>query len=289
MKKLNLEIEINASRENVWDAIVDKKKYSLWTSAFGETSHFEGGWNKGDTIQFLAFNKEGQKMGMIAEIAESRFPEYISIKHLGTILNGVEDTTSDEVKKWAPAFENYTFEKSGEIKTLFKLDMDAADEYYDMFLQMWPNALTLLKEVSEENNGTATKITVETTINAPLEKVWEAWTKPEHVIHWNHASDDWHCPKAVNNLTQNGKFSYTMASKDGKISFDFEGIFSLIKEPETIHYLLGDGRTVEILFTETDGQVKVVETFEAEQINSVELQRAGWQSILNNFKLYVEK
>lgn len=135
---------------------------------------------------------------------------------------------------------------------------------------------------------TTTKITVETTINAPLKKVWECWTKPEHVMHWNHASDDWYCPKAENNLTQNGLFSYTMASKDGKMSFDFEGIFSLIKEPETIHYLLGDGRTVQISFTEINVQVNVVETFEAEQMNSVELQQAGWQSILNNFKKYVE-
>jgi uncharacterized protein YndB with AHSA1/START domain len=135
---------------------------------------------------------------------------------------------------------------------------------------------------------TITKITVETAINAPIEKVWEAWTKPEHIMHWNHASDDWHCPKAENNLTENGKFCYTMASKDGKMSFDFEGIFTLIKEPEAIHYLLGDGRTVQISFTEISGKVNVVETFEAEQMNSVELQKSGWQSILDNFKRYVE-
>jgi uncharacterized protein YndB with AHSA1/START domain len=136
---------------------------------------------------------------------------------------------------------------------------------------------------------TKAKITVETTINAPLKKVWEFWTKPEHVMQWNHASDDWHCPYAENDLAENGKFKYTMASRDGKMSFDFEGIFTRIKEHEAINYLLGDGRTVEILFAGTDGQVNVVETFEAEQINSVELQQAGWQSILNNFKKHVEK
>jgi hypothetical protein len=144
MKNINLDIEINASREQVWDAIIDKKKYSLWTSTFEETSHFEGGWNKGDTIKFLAFNKDGQLMGMISEIAENKFPEFISIRHLGNILNGIVDTTSDEVKKWAPSYENYTFEKLGENKTLFKLEMETIDEYYEMFLKMWPNALTRL-------------------------------------------------------------------------------------------------------------------------------------------------
>ncbi len=287
MKKLNLEKEINNSPENVWDSVVNKTKYNRWTSAFQETSHFEGGWNKGDKIRFLGFNAEGQKMGMVSEIAESRFPEYISIKHLGNILNGVEDYTSDEVKKWAPSFENYTFEKLSDKKTLFKLDMVVPEDYYDMFMQMWPNALNLLKQVSEDS--THTKITISTTINTPLEKVWECWTKPEHVVHWNHASDDWHCPAAENDLRENGKFCYTMASKDGKMSFGFEGIFTLINEPEAIHYLLGDGRTVQITFTEINGQVNVVETFDAEQMNSVELQRNGWQAILDNFKRHVEK
>jgi uncharacterized protein YndB with AHSA1/START domain len=133
------------------------------------------------------------------------------------------------------------------------------------------------------------KITVETTISKPIEKVWECWTKPEHITHWNHASDDWHCPAAENDLRENGKFCYTMASKDGKMSFGFEGIFTLIKKPEAIHYLLGDGRTVQITFTESDNTTKVVETFDAEQMISVELQQAGWQAILDNFKQYSEE
>jgi uncharacterized protein YndB with AHSA1/START domain len=133
------------------------------------------------------------------------------------------------------------------------------------------------------------KITVETTISKPIEKVWECWTKPEHITHWNYASDDWHCPAAENDLRENGKFCYTRASKDGKMSFVFEGIFTLIKKPEAIHYLLGDGRTVQITFTESDNTTKVVETFDAEQMISVELQQAGWQAILDNFKQYSEE
>lgn len=149
MKKINLNITINTSRESVWDAIVDDSKFRLWTSAFTEGSYFEGGWNKGDAIRFMAINKQGEKEGMVSEIAESIYPNYISIKHLGYIVNDIDDTTSEEIRKWAPAFENYTLEELEQKKTLFKLDMDATEEYYDMFLEMWPKALTKLKEVSE--------------------------------------------------------------------------------------------------------------------------------------------
>lgn len=149
MKKINLDITINAPREAVWDAIVNDAKYRRWTSVFEPSSYFEGGWNKGDTIRFFGIDEKGEKMGMVSEIAESTYPEYISIKHLGYIANGVDDTTSEEIKKWAPAFENYTLEKSGENKTLFKLDQDVTDDFYDMFMGLWPKALAKLKEVSE--------------------------------------------------------------------------------------------------------------------------------------------
>lgn len=152
MNKINFEILIIAKPESVWDAVVNEAKYRAWTSVFQEGSYFEGSWNKGDAIRFIALNQEGQKEGMISEIAESNYPEYISIRHLGFISNGVEDTTSEAIRKWAPSYENYTFEKIGENKTLFKLDMDATEEYYDMFMQMWPKALEKLKQVSEENS-----------------------------------------------------------------------------------------------------------------------------------------
>jgi hypothetical protein len=151
MKKINFEILINARPEDVWNAVVDEAKYRIWTSAFQEGSYFEGGWNKGDAIRFIALNEKGEKEGMVSEIAESRYPEYISIRHLGFILHGVEDTTSEAIRKWAPSYENYTFEPVGD-KTLFKLDMDATEEYYDIFMQMWPKALEKLKQVSEQNS-----------------------------------------------------------------------------------------------------------------------------------------
>lgn len=149
MKKIKLDIEINAPREAVWDAIVNDAKYRLWTSAFQEGSSFEGGWNKGDTIRFIAYNKEGEKEGMVSQIEESIYPEFISIKHLGYIYKGLDDTTSDEIRSWAPAYENYTLEELGDRKTLFILEMDVTDEFYDMFLDLWPKALQNLKEVSE--------------------------------------------------------------------------------------------------------------------------------------------
>jgi hypothetical protein len=148
MKKLNLEILINASPEEVWDTIVNIAKYRKWTRVFQESSYFKGSWNKGDAIRFIAINDKGKEEGMVSEIAESSFPKFISIRHLGYMIDGVEDTTSDEIKKWAPSYENYIFEKSGD-NTVFKLDMDVMDEHFDLFLALWPKALEKIKQVSE--------------------------------------------------------------------------------------------------------------------------------------------
>jgi len=133
-----------------------------------------------------------------------------------------------------------------------------------------------------------TKITVEAFINAPLNTVWESWTAPQHIIHWNFASDEWHAPKAENDLRPGGTFSSRMEAKDGSFGFDFEGVYNEVVTNELITYTLGDGRTVKIKFTDTGSETHIAETFEAETVNSEELQRDGWQAILNNFKKYVE-
>lgn len=131
-------------------------------------------------------------------------------------------------------------------------------------------------------------ITIEATINAPIETVWDLWTKPEHVMQWNHASKDWHCPKASSDFIVNGEFHYTMAAKDGSVDFDFWGTFTKIIDKSFIEIYLGDGRELNIQF-ETDGDgTKVIETFEPEEVNSIDLQKQGWQAILTNFKSYVE-
>lgn len=131
-------------------------------------------------------------------------------------------------------------------------------------------------------------LTVEAIVNAPIDKVWTYWTSPEHLTKWNHASDDWHCPAAEINLTVGGKFSATMAAKDGSASFDFWGIYDAIETEKELHITTGDGRKWSVFFSAEGDATKVVESFEAETINPVELQQEGWQMILNNFKKYTE-
>ncbi len=131
-------------------------------------------------------------------------------------------------------------------------------------------------------------ITVEATIEAPIEKVWETWTKPEHITQWSFASEDWFTPKAENDLRPGGKFSTRMEAKDGSFGFDFEGTYDEVTDHKLITYTLGDERKVKIEFEEKGDQTLVTETFDAETQNPVEMQKGGWQAILNNFKKYTE-
>lgn len=133
-----------------------------------------------------------------------------------------------------------------------------------------------------------TKITVEATVNAPVEKVWQYWSSPEHITRWNHASDDWHSPRAENDLRQGGKFSSRMEAKDGSFGFDFGGVYDEVKTNEVIAYTMDDGRKVQVLFSGQGNETKVQETFEAEDTHSIEMQGEGWQAILDNFKRYTE-
>ena len=133
-----------------------------------------------------------------------------------------------------------------------------------------------------------TTITVKTSINASIEKVWQCFTMPQHITQWNNASPDWHCPKAENDLRIGGKFSYNMAAKDGSASFDFWGIYDDILENELIMSTLGDGRKLKVTFASIGDITEVVENFEAEDENPIELQQSGWQAILNNFKNHTE-
>lgn len=134
-----------------------------------------------------------------------------------------------------------------------------------------------------------TIITVAVTINAPVDRVWSCFTEPQHIVRWNHASDDWHTPLAENDLNEGARFNYRMEAKDGSIGFNFTGTYNSIEPNHIIEYTLDDNRKVQLTFEEDNEATRVVETFEAEQSNSIELQREGWQSILNNFKKYAEK
>lgn len=133
-----------------------------------------------------------------------------------------------------------------------------------------------------------TSVTVETTIKAPVEKVWQLWSAPEHITKWNSASEDWHTPRAENDLRTGGKFSSRMEARDGSMGFDFEGVYDEVKPNESIAYSMADGRKVKVTFSGNGNETKVTETFDAEDTNPVEMQRGGWQAILDNFKKYVE-
>lgn len=133
-----------------------------------------------------------------------------------------------------------------------------------------------------------TMITVETVIDAPVEKVWDFWAKPEHITKWNNASDDWHTPRAENDLRPGGSFVSRMEAKDGSTGFDFGGVYDVVRKHEYIEYTMGDGRKVMVTFSPQGKRTKVVEKFEAESENSLEMQKGGWQAILDNFKKYTE-
>ena len=131
-------------------------------------------------------------------------------------------------------------------------------------------------------------ITIEATINAPLAEVWAYFTEPQHIVNWNHATKDWHCSNAVNHLQVGENFSYRMEAKDGSFGFDFKGVYTEIIDQQKIVYKLDDERKAEIQFIKENNQTKVIEQFEAEASNPLEMQEQGWQLILNNFKTYVE-
>lgn len=132
------------------------------------------------------------------------------------------------------------------------------------------------------------KITVEATINADIQKVWEAWTKPEHITKWNFATDDWQCPKAENDLRVGGKYLARMEAKDGSFGFDFEAVYDEIIPLQKTSYTMSDGRQATSTFESVGKTTKVITVFDAENMNPVEMQQQGWQMILNNFKKYAE-
>ncbi|UTR08861.1 SRPBCC family protein [Evansella sp. LMS18] len=140
-----------------------------------------------------------------------------------------------------------------------------------------------------ETSNQKTRVTVQAVIQAPSEKVWRYWSEPEHITKWNQASETWHSPRAENDLRVGGKFLTRMEAKDGSMGFDFSGIYDVVKQNEQISYTVGDGRKVDITFIDNGNETKVVEIFDAESTQPIEIQQAGWQAILDNFKRYTEK
>lgn len=134
-----------------------------------------------------------------------------------------------------------------------------------------------------------TIVVIQTVVNAPVEKVWEYWTNPGDITRWNNASDDWHSPRAENDVRTGGKFNIRMEARDGSAGFDFFGIYTKVIINKQIEYTMGDNRKVKIQFIPRDSRTEIIESFEAENENPVEMQRGGWQAILDNFKKYAER
>jgi len=131
-------------------------------------------------------------------------------------------------------------------------------------------------------------ITVSTSVNADIQKVWKIWTTPYHITQWNAASEDWHCPHAENELRENGRFLFRMAAKDESFAFDFTGTYTRVEELALIEYTMDDGRKARIEFVDKSGTTEVIESFDPENMHDLEMQKTGWQAILDRFKNYTE-
>jgi hypothetical protein len=149
MKTLNYSVSIKAPVEKVWTKMLEDEGYRQWTAAFHPGSYYKGKFEKGAEIRFIGPDEKGNEQGMFSMIKELRKHEFVSIEHQGLIKDGQVDTTSEDVRKWAPSYENYSFSRSGE-ETKVDVEMQSPDEYADHFDQMWPNALAKLKEISEK-------------------------------------------------------------------------------------------------------------------------------------------
>jgi uncharacterized protein YndB with AHSA1/START domain len=279
LKKISFSTSINAPKEKVWNVLWNDETYKAWTSVFSEGSSAVSDWNEGSKILFL----DGKGRGMYSTIAKKIPNEFMSFRHIGEVKDGVEQPVDEKTQSWSGSTEDYTLTETNGVTEL-TIEMDMMEDMLDYFNKTFPVALEQVKKLAESK----TAITIETTVNAPVDKVWEYWSNPVHIKQWCSASPDWHVPGAENDLQTGGKFSTRMEAKDGSFGFDFGGVYDEVKTNELIAYTMGDGRKVNVNFSSEGNTTKVVETFDAEDQNPVEMQRAGWQAILDNFKNYTE-
>lgn len=281
MKKITFSIDINAPKEKVWYSLWDEENYENWTSAFCEGSHAISDWNEGGKIYFLGPGGGG---GMSSIISIKKPFDTMSFKHLTEIKDFKELPITEEIESWSGSEERYVLSENNGITTV-TVTIDVVEKFADYFSETFPKALQKVKEIAEKETNS---ITVRISTKESLEKVWDYFTQPKHIINWCFASDDWHAPKAENDLKVGGTFSTTMAAKDGSMSFEFGGIYDEVIPLKKYSYAMGDGRKVTVKFDILDGTVILTENFDPENENSIELQRGGWQAILDNFKKYLE-
>lgn len=277
MKKLQFQINIIATSKKVWQTLWFSQSYKKWTTVFCEGSYYKGEMKEGNRIHFLS--PDGR--GMYSHV-ESFIPnEYAAFKHLGDLSNFEE--LPQENFQWSGSTETYKLQEENGITTLTAI-LDAVPEFEDCFNTTFPKALQVIKELAEK----PASITIETTVNCDIDKIWKYFTEAHHIKNWYNASPDWHTPIAENDLQFGGEFNYRMEAKDGSFGFNFTGSFTLVDVNKTINYTMDDGRKASINFIENENGVTIIETFDAEEENTYELQQMGWQAILNNFKNYTQ-
>lgn len=281
MKKLTFTIDINAPKEKVWNSLWDDENYENWTTPFCEGTYTVSDWNEGSKIYFMAPNGGG----MNSRIDIKKPFETMSFKHYGEIENFKEMPDTEITKSWSGSEERYDLAENNGITTV-KVAVDIVESHEDYFNEAFPKALEKLKEIAESETKT---ISVRISTKENLEKVWDYFTNPKHIVNWCFASEDWHAPKAENDLRTGGTFTTTMAAKDGSSGFDFGGTYNEVIPQQKYTYTMEDGRKVTVKFEKMDDSVIVTENFKPEYQNTMELQREGWQAILENFKKYLEK
>ena len=279
MKKLQFEININATAWKVWQVLWFDGTYRKWTSVFSEGSYAESEWKEGSDIRFL--NTDGS--GMFSKIVECRENEIMRFAHMGVVKDFKNQDHNPETASWSGSEERYDLIAKGD-QVLLKVTMDVIEAYEDYFQKTFPAALALVKELAEA----PVQIEVKTDVNATVEKAWDAFTNPLKITKWCFASDDWHAPNATNDLRAGGRFTTRMESKDGQYGFDFGGVYSAVEPFKKLEYAMEDGRKVKVNFHSSGSTVTVSETFDAESTHSFGLQQGGWQAILENYKKIAE-
>ena len=225
LKKINFSTAIKAPKQNVWNALWDDENYKTWTAVFAEGSCAVTDWQEGSKVLFL----DGKGDGMYSTIAKKIPNEFISFKFNGEVKNHVELPVDEKNSDWVNGSENYILKEENGTTTL-DVEMTVTEGMLDYFNKTFPVALEIVKKIAESK----IPITVDTVVNAPVEKVWEYWTAPQHIVKWNNASDDWHTTRAENDLRAGGKFSARMEAKDGSFGFDFDGVYDEVKTNELI-------------------------------------------------------
>jgi uncharacterized protein YndB with AHSA1/START domain len=270
---VHLTQEIAAPPATVWFALWNDQQYRQWTKVFDSSSYAVSTWQLGAPIQFLT--ADGQ--GLYAEIAELEEAQRISFKYLGTIDNFEE--------KPAPAgqpllHDRYELEATATGGTLVKVWVQGQWLDESNMRHLFGQALAALQQQAEQ-----LRIQVQTSVDCTAGHAWHCFTTPEFIVQWNFASPDWHCPSASADVQPGGQLRTRMEARDGSVGFELVATYTHVQPPEELHYQLADGRMVWVRFApQADGSTLVTQQFEPENIHPPELQYAGWQSILDNYR-----